>query len=129
MTVLVKLCGVSILAAAALTVLRGAGKNAPFFVSAAAGVVILAGVIPSVAQIAGFVKNASERAGLTEYASVLLRAAGLAAVTDITARLCRSSGEEHVASFVELAGKCEILALSLPYISQILTLSLGLLGR
>ena len=129
MTALVKLCGVSILAAAALTVLRGAGKNAPFFVSAAAGVVIIAGVIPSVAQIAGFVKNASERAGLTEYASVLLRAAGLAAVTDITARLCRSSGEEHVASFVELAGKCEILALSLPYISQILTLSLGLLGR
>ena len=129
MTALMKLCGVSILAAAALTVLRGAGKNAPLFVSAAAGVVILAGVIPSVAQIFGFVKNASEKAGLTEYASVLLRAAGVAAVTDVTARLCRSSGEEHVASFVELAGKCEILALSLPYISQILTLSLGLLGK
>ena len=36
---------------------------------------------------------------------------------------------EHVASFVELAGKCEILALSLPYVSEILTLSLGLIGR
>ena len=129
MTAIMKLCGVSVLAAAALTVLRGAGRNALFFVSAAAGVVILTGVIPSVAEIAGFVKNASERAGMTEYASVLLRAAGLAAVTDVTARLCRSSGDEHVASFVELAGKCEILALSLPYVSEILTLSMGLIGR
>lgn len=128
MTGIMKLCGAAILAAAALAVLRGVRKDISLFIVPAAGAVVLAGVLPGVDKIVSFVRDASERGGITDYASVLLRAAGLAALTDITARICRSSGEESAASFVELAGKIEILVLSLPFISEILDLSLGLLG-
>ncbi len=129
MSTLFRLCGAAILAAASYTVLRGARKDLTFLVSAAAGVVILAGIIPSVREIAAFVRDTSEKAGMTEYASVLLKAAGLAAVTDITARFCRTAGEENAASFVEIAGKAELLVLSLPYVSELVGLSLGLLGK
>ena len=128
MTGLLKLCGAAILAVAALTVLRGVRKDISLFITLSAGVVVLAGALPGVAQIVSFVRDASAKTGVTEYAAVLLKAAGLAAVTDITARLCRSAGEESTASFVEFAGKTEILVLALPFISEILGLSLGLLG-
>ncbi len=51
------------------------------------------------------------------YLSLMLKAVGISLVTSTSADICRDSGENAIASKVELLGKCEILALSLPLIT------------
>lgn len=60
--------------------------------------------------------------------TILLKALGLAFLTEITAGICRDSGEAGLASWVEMAGKMEILLLSLPLVQDVLGAVSGLLG-
>ena len=56
------------------------------------------------------------------YLPILLKASGIALLTGTASDLCRSSGEEAIASKVELLGKCELLALSLPLLQELFEL-------
>ena len=65
-----------------------------------------------------------------QYVEVLFKALGIAVLTQICSSICRDAGENTIAEGVELTGKVELLLLSLPLISQILStagelLSLG----
>ena len=60
--------------------------------------------------------------------AILLKALGLAFLTELTAGICRDSGETGLASWVEMAGKIEILLLSLPLVENVLSAVSGLLG-
>ena len=61
-------------------------------------------------------------------AEFLLKALGIAVLTQCCAELCRESGESGVANGVELAGKVEILLLALPLIAEILSTARELLS-
>jgi stage III sporulation protein AD len=52
--------------------------------------------------------------------TVLLRAMAVAFLTHVCASVCRDCGEGTLASYVEMAGKAEILVLSIPLITDIL---------
>lgn len=56
----------------------------------------------------------------SEYAELILKALGVAVLTHVAAAVCRDSGEGGLAGAVELAGKIEILLLSLPMIERLL---------
>ncbi len=58
----------------------------------------------------------------------LLKALGISVITEVAAGMCRDVGETGVATWVEAAGKLEILVLSLPLISEILTVARELLS-
>ena len=54
---------------------------------------------------------------------IMMKALGIAAVTHISADICRESGEGTVASQVEFVGRMEILILSLPLVLELLSLA------
>lgn len=58
--------------------------------------------------------------GEGESRDVLLKALGVAFLTETAASVCRDSGETGLASWVETAGKLEILLLSLPLIHSVM---------
>ncbi len=62
-----------------------------------------------------------------EYASVVLRALGIALICELTASFCRDLGENTVAEGVQLFGKLEILVLSLPLVDKVLEIAKELL--
>lgn len=69
--------------------------------------------------------------GISAHATTLLKALGIAILTQCCAELCRECGESGAATGVELTGKVEILLLSLPLVNEILEsakqlLSLGI---
>ena len=66
---------------------------------------------------------------LESYYPFLLRALGIAFLTEITATVCRDSGEESIAKNVELLAKAEILILSLPLVKELIKISEALLGK
>lgn len=60
--------------------------------------------------------------------SLLLQALGVAFLTETAASVCRDSGETGLATWVETAGKLEILLLSFPLIRTVLDTVTELLG-
>ncbi len=52
--------------------------------------------------------------------SILLKALGVAFLTEVSASVCRDSGESGLATWVETAGKLEILLLSFPLIRAVM---------
>jgi stage III sporulation protein AD len=52
--------------------------------------------------------------------SILLKALGVAFLTEVSASVCRDSGESGLAMWVETAGKLEILLLSFPLIRAVM---------
>jgi stage III sporulation protein AD len=95
--------------------------------------VLAAGLIlvPAGTVIA-YVRELSEGAGTPdgETWSILLKALGIAFLTETAASVCRDSGEGGMAGWVELAGKLEILLLSFPLIRTVMeTVTALLAGR
>lgn len=78
-------------------------------------------VIAMSAPLVSYIGTLTENAGVSGYAEFLLKALGIAILTQCCAELCRESGEGGVAMGVELAGKIEILLLALPLIGEILS--------
>ena len=61
-----------------------------------------------------------EAEGLGEYASLMLKAVGLAIVCSTCADVCRECGAPQIATGVESAGNLAILSLCLPLLRDLL---------
>jgi stage III sporulation protein AD len=59
---------------------------------------------------------------------ILLKALGVAFLTETAASVCRDSGETGLATWVEIAGKLEILLLSFPLIRTVMDTVTDMLG-
>ncbi len=73
------------------------------------------------------ITDAAEKTAFSGYAMILLKALGIAYITAFTAELCKSAGEGMLASAAVLAGKGELILLSLPLISRLLEIAAELL--
>ncbi|MBQ9780703.1 MAG: stage III sporulation AC/AD family protein [Clostridia bacterium] len=91
----------------------------------AMGVVMLSGV----GAIVSFALEISEGQALTgDMWQILLKALGVAFVTEIAMGICRDSGEGGLAMWVEMTGKTALLLLALPLIKEVLSTAKTLLG-
>ena len=61
--------------------------------------------------------------------SLLLKALGVAFLTETAAAICRDSGEAGLATWVETVGRLEILLLSFPLIRTVIDTVTALLGQ
>ena len=92
-------------------------------------VVILVGAVLSwAAPLVAYLKDLTGISTLSEYAGFLFKALGIAWLTQCCADICREGGESGAANGVELAGKVELLLLSLPLINDILNVTQELLS-
>ena len=128
-----RLCLLCLTVLCALSILRTYKPEwAPFLRLAAT--VVLIGAILTLA--AGVLSDMTALIGAcfgegilpAESRSILLRSLGLAMVTELCAGICRDSGETALASWVETAGRLEILVLALPLVHAIAETVAGLLS-
>jgi stage III sporulation protein AD len=93
--------------------------------------VVSLGLVLSLAgMVMSYVTELTSATGALEGESwgLLLKALGLAFLTETAASVCRDSGETGLATWVETAGKLEILLLSFPLIRTVLDTVTELLG-
>ena len=87
-----------------------------------AATVLFAGAIFSMASpLVSYLKQLTDATGIASYAVFLFKALGIAVLTQICADICRDAGESGIGTSLELAGKLEILLLSLPLMGEIFT--------
>ncbi|MBQ5724763.1 MAG: stage III sporulation AC/AD family protein [Clostridia bacterium] len=115
----------AILAVVVLLVLRQAKPEWGIPVRLAATLTAMGVILSLAGQVITTLSDLSTSLGTTaldgESWTLVLRALGLAFLTEVTASVCRDSGEGTLAGWVETAGKLEILLLSFPLIRSLLS--------
>ncbi len=127
MSALFRLCGAALLFTAAASLLKEKNRSVSTLVSVAAFVVLFFGVSEAVSEIVSFVKKTAEGTSSSSYVPVLLKAVAFTFLAEVVSGICRAAGEEKIASVVSIACRCEILALSIPYLTELLNFALGML--
>ena len=120
---LIKICGIAILCVISLALLKSMNTETAIFVRIAGGVLIFALVVTTLGDIFVDVRELIESVGgggIDEYASVMLKALGVALIGKICSDICKDCGEGSIAGGVELAAKGAILLLSIPLIGEII---------
>lgn len=125
-----KVGGIALTGLSALLILRAYKPEWAAFLRMAVTVVSLGLVISMAATAVGYVTDLTAATGALdgEAWTILLKALGLAFLTETAASVCRDSGEAGLATWVETAGKLEILLLSFPLIRTVLDTVASLLG-
>ena len=114
--------GVATVGLTALLILRAYKPEWAPFLRMAVTVVALGLTVGLVSTVLTYITDLATATGASEGEgwSLLLKALGVAFLTETAASVCRDSGETGLATWVETAGKLEILLLSFPLIRTVL---------
>lgn len=125
-----KVGGIALTGLSALLILRAYKPEWAAFLRIAVTLVSLGLVISMAATAVGYVTDLTAATGALdgEAWNILLKSLGLAFLTETAASVCRDSGEAGLATWVETAGKLEILLLSFPLIRTVMDTVASLLG-
>lgn len=81
----------------------------------ATGLLALLGCVEGLSGAVQAVRTLSAQSGLSDASiQVLIRATGVALISEFAAQLCRDAGESALAGRVELAGRVSLLTLASP---------------
>ncbi len=128
MNTLIKICGVAMIGLVCATVLRGTKNELSHFASAATGMVIFGVCLAILNPIISYIREMTEQTEFSLYIETILKALGMAIISESTADVCRDCGEQAIASKVELAAKASIILLALPVVKSLLALAFGVLS-
>ncbi len=123
--------GLALVGLVALFLLRQVKPEWAPFVRLGVGVLAMGFILSMAATVLGYVSDLSVLGGGVldgDAGRILIKALGLAFLTELAAAICRDSGEGGLAGWVEMAGKVEILLLAFPLIRTVLDTVAGLLG-
>jgi stage III sporulation protein AD len=126
----VKVGGIALTGLSALLILRAYKPEWAAFLRVAVTVLSLGLILSMTATVLSYVTELIATTEALKGASwnILLKALGLAFLTETAASVCRDSGEAGLATWVETAGKLEILLLSFPLIRTVMDTVAALLG-
>ncbi len=122
-TVGLLLCG------ALLTVmLRTQRPELALCLSLAAGAMVIMVLVGQLTPLIASLRRMLEMASFpSSYFGVVLKAAGVCFITQLTADTCRDAGETALAAKAELVGRVLMLVLALPLFEGLLSLVIGLM--
>ena len=125
-----KVGGIALAGLSALLILRSYKPEWAALLRMAVTVVSLGLVLSMAGTAVGYVSELTAATGALEGEGwpILLKALGVAFLTETAASVCRDSGETGLATWVETAGKLEILLLSFPLIRTVMDTVTDMLG-
>ncbi|MGI5893550.1 MAG: SpoIIIAC/SpoIIIAD family protein [Candidatus Merdivicinus sp.] len=125
---LIAIAGAGLVAAAAAVLLRQYKPEYAMLLSlAAAGVLfvwILAGILPALTAMRTLAEQSSYSA---EALQILVKCLGVCYLSEIAGQICRESGQNAIASKIELAGRISVLVLCLPMFEELMRTALSLI--
>ena len=85
----------------------------------ACSIVLFTVGVKNISQATKSLYEITKNSGYSAEVETMLKALGLAAVSQISSDVCREAGESTLASQVEFIGRIEIMALSVPLINKL----------
>ena len=124
---LFKLFALALIAAMLITLFRKWGSDFATLLKVAAGALVASAALGGIVPIVEYMRSLGEVSLPWETVEGLLRILAVAIVTHICATICRDCGESTLGGYLELGGKVEIIALTLPMIEEIVEVATGIL--
>ena len=125
---ILKIAAVAVISALCAVVVKKNVRELGLMLSLAAGVLILAFVLPAAEQVREFMEELARLAELSpEVLAPVVKTVGIAIVTRVSAEVCRDAGEGGIAAFLETGGAAAALLAVLPLLETVLALVKSLL--
>ena len=116
----IQICMLAVAGVTAITVIKKWNSDFLPLLRIALTVLLTTAVLAWISPLIAYLRQLTELSGIADSAEILLKALGIAWLTQCCADVCRESGEGGAANGVELAGKVELLLLALPLINRVL---------
>ncbi len=117
---IVKICFFAILSVAVSSVIKQVKPEMTPFVRVGSAVTVGVFAVGVIAPLVTYMTSLFSQTGMGEWEMNVLKALGVALISQICADICRDCGETGAANSVETIAKLEILMLCLPMLSDIL---------
>lgn len=117
-----KICGIVISALCVCVMFKNLHSEYSLFIRLIITVGISLFSIAVIQPVLYFINEISNGTEMQKYIPSLMKALGIAICVQITADVCKDSGEEALAGRVYLFGQAEILIISIPIIKSLLSL-------
>ena len=127
MSEIFKICASAVVSLFAVLILRQTCSPYSELAAVLFGICIMARVVDGLSDVLNYLRTLTDGSLAEGHLSTLLKAAAIAFTTDLTADICRDTGVGSLASYVELFGRCELVLLSLPLVTELLELAFALL--
>ncbi len=124
---MIRICGLALIAGASYFILSESGWRGAKTLCAASFILILTHAISSAVTSASPLFDLIADGGISEYASLILRAIGIVYASEAASETCRSLGADACATGIDLACRAELFVLVLPVLRRLFSLSLSIL--
>lgn len=119
----VKICAIGIVCAILCILVKNYKSDFVIPTRLTGILIIFAIVIAFLSPLLDYLKRVMGATLSSEYMEIIIKALGITYLVRISCEICRDCGENNIASGIEIAGKIEILILSLPLVERILSMS------
>jgi stage III sporulation protein AD len=124
---ILRICALGIVAAVLCVVIRQYRPEMAMQIAIALGVVVFLFLSAQLSGISTVVSALFERAKIQpEYFMTILKATGIAFITEFATQTCKDAGEGSIAQKMEIGGKVLIVFLAIPMLLSLLQQLLGL---
>lgn len=124
-----KICGICVISVSCITIFKQLEKDRSTIIRLASVIVLSLAILTLSIPVIDYIKGIMPDSSVSEYVSVILKALGIAFLSSVCSSVCKDCGENTLSCYAELAGKIEIILLSLPIIKDIMDMALGLIDN
>ena len=114
-----KICGIMIAASVAALILRRFGTSFEAALTVAVTVSVAAIFVPKISDVVNTVITIASDGGASEVFPIVLKVTAVALICDMTSDICKGCGSLSLAKTVSVAGRFEILFISLPLFASL----------
>ena len=125
---IIKIIGIGLISLIIIIMIKQYKPEFAIYVSIIAGVLILILVMDKLTGIINIINTIASKASVnTKFIALLIKITGIAFLSEFAVSICKDSGEEAIASKIELGSKIVIISMSIPIISSLLEVILKIL--
>ena len=124
----IKIIGVGLTALIIIIILKQYKPEFAIYVSLIAGAIILFMVMDKLYAVINLLTNITSKTGTgNNFLKILLKITGISILTEFAVSICKDSGENAIASKIDLGGKIIIISISIPIITALLELIVSII--
>ena len=124
----IKIVGIALVALVIIILLKQYRPEFAIYISLLTGVLILFLVMDKLTGIVNLLQSLASKTSINStFLVILIKITGLAILSEFAVSVCKDSGEEAIASKIEMGTKIIIISMSIPIISSLLEVILKVL--
>ena len=126
---ILKICGIALIGLICVSVMKTLKNEISGFISAATGLLIVGSSFALMYPVISYIGEISNDTGFSLYIETILKAIGIAMISQTTSDICRDCGENAIAGRVEFAEKASIMLISLPVVKSLIALAFEVMEK